>query len=160
MAKLVNYTCVLLNRPLKDDSRENITKNECLLFQINLITSVLPRLNLSNMGEFSWSWILNDCIQVQKKKDKFAPLVVCSRPHKIWHWKFHVVVAPWTSKKWTKKCNAASHFAVKFKSNWLCHRSGCFSSLTKPAVHAANLLVHFALNSQGNYDVKRPGVLF
>ena len=52
MATLVK---VLLNRPLKDDSRENITKNECLLFQINLITSVLPRLNLSNMGEFSWS---------------------------------------------------------------------------------------------------------
>lgn len=49
---------------------------------------------------------------------------------------------------------------MKFKSNWLCHRIGCFSSLTKPAIHAANLLVHFALNSQGNYDVKRPGVLF
>jgi len=33
---------------------------------------------MSNAGDFSWSWILKDFIQVQKEEEKFV--VVCPRP--------------------------------------------------------------------------------
>ena len=48
--------------------------------------------NSANNSEFCWSWILNECIKVQKKKKKIV--VLCSRPPrnlKILR-KFHIVV--------------------------------------------------------------------
>ena len=44
-------------------------------FKLNRV--YLDPLNMSNVGDFSWSWILKDFIQVQKEKGKFV--VVCPR---------------------------------------------------------------------------------
>ena len=43
-----------------------------------LYRAYLHPLNLSNVGDSSWSWILKDFVQVQKETGKFV--VVCSRP--------------------------------------------------------------------------------
>ena len=45
-------------------------------FKLNRV--YLDPLNMSNTGDFSWSWILNDFIQAQKEEGKFV--VVCPRP--------------------------------------------------------------------------------
>ena len=43
-------------------------------FKLNRV--YLDPLNMSNVGDFSWSWILKDFVQVQKEEGKF----VCPRP--------------------------------------------------------------------------------
>ena len=45
-------------------------------FKLNRV--YLDPLNVSNVSDFSWSWILKHFIQVQKEKEKFV--VVCLRP--------------------------------------------------------------------------------
>ena len=62
-----------------NDSSENVVK------KMNLRSSKLNRvyldlLNMSNAGDFSWSRILKDFIQVQKEEGNF--IVVCPRPPK------------------------------------------------------------------------------
>ena len=65
----------------------------------------LEPLNYSNVGDFSWSWILKGFIHVQIEKGKFV--VVFPRPPQNAALEgFHVVVVQWTSKKFTKKRNA------------------------------------------------------
>ena len=60
-----------------DDGSENISKKVNLRsFKLN--RAYLAPLNTSNAGNFSWSWILKDFIQVQKEEGKFV--VVCPRP--------------------------------------------------------------------------------
>ena len=60
-----------------DDSSENVAKKMNLhSFKLNRV--YLDLLNMSNAGDFSWSWILQDFIQVQKDKGKLV--VVCPRP--------------------------------------------------------------------------------
>ena len=60
-----------------DDGSENVGKKMNLRsFKLNRV--YLDPLNMSNAGDFSWSWILKDFIQVQKEEGKFV--VVCSRP--------------------------------------------------------------------------------
>ena len=60
-----------------DDSSENVAKKMNLhSFKLNRVC--LDPLNMSNAGDFSWSWILKDFIQVQKEEGKFV--VVCPRP--------------------------------------------------------------------------------
>ena len=60
-----------------DDGSENIAKKMDLRsFKLNRV--YLDPLNSSNPGDFSWSWILKDFIQVQKEEGKFV--VVCPRP--------------------------------------------------------------------------------
>ena len=60
-----------------DDSSENVGKKVNLRsFKLNRV--YLDPLNTSNAGDFSWSWILKDFIQVQKEERKFV--VVCPRP--------------------------------------------------------------------------------
>ena len=44
-------------------------------FKLNRV--YLDPLNMSNVGDFSWSWILKDFVQVQKEEGKFV--VVCPR---------------------------------------------------------------------------------
>ena len=87
----------------EDDGSENVPKKMNLLsFKLNRV--YLDPLNMSNAGDFSWSWILKDFIQVQKEEGKFV--VVCPRPpieRQIR--RFHVVVQ-WTSNKCTKKRDA------------------------------------------------------
>ena len=88
-----------------DDSSENVSKQMNLRsFKLNPV--YLDPLNMSNAGDFSWSWIRKDFIQVQIEKGKYV--VVCpstssmKRPVR----RFHVVVVQWTSKKCTKKRDA------------------------------------------------------
>ena len=60
-----------------DDGSENVAKKMNLRsFKLNRV--YLDPLNMSNAGDFSWSWILKDFIQVQKEEGKFV--VVCPRP--------------------------------------------------------------------------------
>ena len=60
-----------------DDGSENVAKKMNLRsFKLNRV--YLDPLNMSNVGDFSWSLILKDFIQVQKEKGKFV--IVCPRP--------------------------------------------------------------------------------
>ena len=60
-----------------DDGSENIGKKMNLRsFKLNGV--YLDPFNMSNAGDFSWSWILKDFIQVQKVERKFV--VVWQRP--------------------------------------------------------------------------------
>ena len=64
-------------RDLNDDGSEIVAK------KMNLPSFKLHRvyfdpLNMSNAGDFSWSWIVKDFIQVQKGEGKFV--VVYARP--------------------------------------------------------------------------------
>ena len=60
-----------------DDGNENVAKKMNLRsFKLNRV--YLEPLNMSNVGDFSWSWIRKDFIQVQKEEGKFV--VVCPRP--------------------------------------------------------------------------------
>ena len=70
-----NYT--ELGTLSNDDGSENVAKKMNLRsFKFNRV--YLDRLNMTNAGDFSCSWILKDFIQVQKKEGKFV--VVCPRP--------------------------------------------------------------------------------
>ena len=60
-----------------DDGSENDGKKMNLRsFKLNRI--YLDPFNMSNAGDFSWSWIFKDFIQAQKDEGKFV--VVCPRP--------------------------------------------------------------------------------
>ena len=60
-----------------DGGSENVGKKVNLCsFKLN--RAYLASLNTSNAGDFSWSWILKDFIQVQKEEGKFV--VACPRP--------------------------------------------------------------------------------
>ena len=59
-----------------DDGGANVAKKMNLRsFKLNRVYS--DPLNMSNAGDFSWSWILKDFIQVRKGEGKFV--VVCPR---------------------------------------------------------------------------------
>ena len=66
-----------LSKDDEDDGSENVVKKmKFRSFKHNRV--YLNPLNMSNPGDFSWSWILKDFIQVQEEEGKFV--VVCSRP--------------------------------------------------------------------------------
>ena len=52
-----------------NDRSENVAK-KTNLHPFKLCRVYLDLLNLSNVGDFSWSWILKDFIQVQKEKQE------------------------------------------------------------------------------------------
>ena len=52
-----------------NDSSENVAK-KTNLHPFKLCRVYLDLLNLSNVGDFSWSWILKDFIQVQKERQE------------------------------------------------------------------------------------------
>ena len=60
-----------------DDGSENVAKKWICVLS-NLLASICDPFNLSNEGNFSWSGLFKDLIQVQKKKGKFV--VVYLRP--------------------------------------------------------------------------------
>ena len=60
-----------------EDGSENVGK-KMNLYSLKLNPVYLDPLNMSNVGDFSWSWILKDFIQVQREEGKFV--VVCSHP--------------------------------------------------------------------------------
>ena len=60
-----------------DDGSENVAKKMNLhSFKLNRVH--LDPLNMSNAGDFSWSCIRKDFVQVKKDQGKFV--VVCPRP--------------------------------------------------------------------------------
>ena len=60
-----------------DDASETVVKKMNLSsFKLNRV--YLDLFNKSNAGDFSWSWIRKDFIQVQKEEGK--SVVVCPRP--------------------------------------------------------------------------------
>ena len=67
-------------RELKQRRRQRQWKRhqKMNLRSLKLNRVYLDPLNMSNAGDFSWSWILKDFIQVQKEEGKFV--VVCPRP--------------------------------------------------------------------------------
>ena len=82
-----------------DDRSENIGKKKNLCsFKLNRF--YLDTLNMSKVGDFSWSWILKDFIEVQKQEGKFV--VLCSlhvtSPIKWQIRRFHAEVVQWTSR--------------------------------------------------------------
>ena len=58
-----------------DDGSENVAK-KLNLPRFKCYRVYLELLSLSNVGDFAWTWILKDFIQVQKEKGEFV--VVCS----------------------------------------------------------------------------------
>ena len=112
-----------------DDGSENACKKMNLRsFKLNHV--YLGLLNMSNAGDFSWSWILKD---------------------------FHVVVVQWTSKKCTKKRDARAEllfWSLNLLLFW--SRRSCLSSLItagqKPATssqtHTTESQLAAALNIQ------------
>ena len=54
-----------------DDGSENVAK-KLNLPHFKCYRVYLELLNLSNVGDFSWSWILKDFIQDQKEKEEFV----------------------------------------------------------------------------------------
>ena len=75
--------------------------------------------NLSNVGDFSRSWILEEFIQFKKKERKIRRPMFTSPIKRRVRW-FHIVVVPWTSRKSTKK--RADHV----QSCCFAHRNNCF----------------------------------
>ena len=61
-----------------DDDGSETAGKKVNLRSFKLNRAYLAPLNTSNAGDFSWSWILKDFIQVQKEEGKFV--VVCPRP--------------------------------------------------------------------------------
>ena len=72
------------------------------LFVLYMFCVYLDQLNMSNVGDLSWSWILKDFIQVQKEERKFV-VVMFMFSIKQSIRRFHVVVVQLTSRKSTKK---------------------------------------------------------
>ena len=70
-------THLLSKDDANDDGSENVGK-KMNLRPFNLNRVYFDPLNMSNAGDFSWSWILKDYIQFQKEEGKFV--VVCPRP--------------------------------------------------------------------------------
>ena len=94
-----------------DDGSENVGKKMNLRsFKLNRV--YLDPLNMSNAGNFSWSWILKDFIQVQKEEGKFV-VVLSTSSVKRQNRRFQVVVVQWTSKKCTKKRDARSELLFR-----------------------------------------------
>ena len=91
------------------------------LHPCNLYCFHLDLLNLSNVGNISWSWIGKEFIQTQKKRQENL-LSYIHVLHKTWH--------QWTSKKCTKKRDAC--LLIKTIVFWSCpclHCHVCLDSL-------------------------------
>ena len=67
-------TCPLYIRELKQQRRATATKTSLKKWSPAYSISF----NSSNVGNYFWSWILKDCIEVQEKKTKVVALY--SRP--------------------------------------------------------------------------------
>ena len=93
----------------KDSEKHHRTKKKKLRpFKPNRV--YLEPLNLSNVGDCSWSWILKDFIHVQiRKRNISRRMSTSSIKRRIG--RFQVVVVQWT-KKCTKKRDARAELHV------------------------------------------------
>ena len=101
-----------------DDASENVAE-KMNLRPFKLFCVSLNPFNLSNIGEFSWSWILKDLNQVPKEKGKFV--VVCSCPRSR-----AMNVKEMYCKAWCT-CRAVA-LLIKLIAFWRCRRCACLSS--------------------------------
>ena len=62
----------------KDDDGSEVVVKKMNLRSFKLNRVYLDLFKKSNAGDFSWSWILKDFIQVQKEEG--TSVVVCPRP--------------------------------------------------------------------------------
>ena len=65
---------------------------------IKLYRSYSISFNSSNLGNFFWSWVLKDCIEVQKKKEEESRCLVFTSSTKGEIRHFHVVVVQWRQR--------------------------------------------------------------
>ena len=104
-------------------------------FQFNRV--YLDPRNMSNAGDFSWSWILKGfylgSMRGRKiRRGMFTPSI------KRQIRRFHVVVVQWTSKKCTKSRDARAEllfWSLNLLSFWS-RRCGCLSSLIRECASA------------------------
>ena len=81
-----------------DDGSENVAK-KMNLRSFKLTHVYLDPLNMSNAGDFSWSWILNMLFKFKRGRKirrgmSTSPIYIKRQIRR-----FHVVVVQWTSKK-------------------------------------------------------------
>jgi len=120
-----------IDRDLKQGRRQRQWKRRWKKWICVLSNVFLDPLNMSNAGDFSWSWIFKDFIQVQKEEGKICRRMSTSSIKRQTR-RFHVVVVRWTSKKCTKKRDARAFKPIVFFGSRRCgRRRSCLSSLLK-----------------------------
>ena len=96
-------------------------------------------LEMSKVGEFPWSWLLGDCTENYKEKEKFV--VACYVFHKKWNYAFSHHSHAEKAKKCTKKCDARANVLfcltslLLFWSSHCCRRRRCLRSLLRVRGH-------------------------
>ena len=96
----------------KDDDygNENVDKKmNSRSFKLNRV--YLDPINMSNAGDFSWSWILKDFFSGSKRRRKIHRRMFTSSIKRQIR-RFHVVVVQWTSKKCTRKRDARAELLI------------------------------------------------
>ena len=88
-----------------DDGGENVAKKmNVRSFKLNRV--YLDPLNMSNAGDFSWSWILKDFIQVQKEEENSSSYIHVLHKTSNQEVSRRSLGSTWTWKKCTKKRDA------------------------------------------------------
>ena len=103
-----------------DDGSENTAKKNNLR-PFKLYRVHLEPLNSSNVGDFSWSWILKGFIHVQIEKGKFV--VVCSRPP------YNVALGAFTSQSCSERQKNVLKSMMHVQSSCFAHKTNCFLTL-------------------------------
>ena len=81
----------------RDGNENGARKFNFLSFKLYRV--FLGPLKLSNVRDFSWSWILKEIVQPYKREKKI-------RRRCMFTSSINAVIVQWTSKKCSKKCNA------------------------------------------------------
>ena len=103
-----------------DDGSENVAKKMNLRsFKLNRVH--LDPLNMSNAGNFSWSWILKDFIQVQKRKKNSSSYVHFLALFR----RFHVAVQSCIGRK-----RNVLKSVTQVQSCCFAHKTNCFLKLS------------------------------
>ena len=112
------------------DSYENVpwkVNSRCL----RLYRAYSISFNLSNVDKFFWSWILEDCIEVQEKKKESRLVFTSSTKREIRH--FHVVIVQWRREMYKKAWCTCKIVVLLIQTFFRCRyrclrRSRCLSS--------------------------------
>ena len=86
--------------------------------------------NRLNVGDFSWSWIFNDFIQLQKEKGKFVDVV-----HGL------VALGGFTSKSCVGRERNVINSVIHVQSCCFAHKSNCFSTLSLSSASSLTVLI-------------------
>ena len=95
MLEVVASVCMQLKQRLQQwKPSRTIAKNTCVLWNLSRL---LPA-QFVHVGDFSWSLIPKDFIQVQNRGRKIRRRMFTSSANRR-IWRFHVIVVQWASKK-------------------------------------------------------------